>query len=177
MTETSTPGPVRTCVYCQASGPEAHFELIGPPEVRQNWACRQQNLCALRVYDGLPLLSAGGPVAAVLQLVRELAQVHRTDIAQQTGEGNPYIPGSPAWTGHARACQPMLSDQDTARLHLVLRAASDWLSGSGHADWGQQLAQARADLGCKQCGAMGPSEPCRTCKGGQLPRWHAGRKF
>jgi hypothetical protein len=76
-----------------------------------------------------------------------------------------------------------LSTRDRARLSLVLRAASDWLVPSGRADSAVSLEQARHDLGCKRCGAMGPGVPCVTRDGHPLPwssatrGWHAGRQF
>lgn len=156
------------CVYCQATGPAGHFEPIG--NAAGNQACKQVNLCALR---------AGGhdPVDVVTHLARELAQVRRTDTAGQYGAGNPHPAGGPAWFRHAEAYRPVLSGAQLARLNLTLGAASGWLNNSGRAEWGTQLAQARAYYGCKRCGAMGPREACTTASGQERRRWHAGRTF
>jgi hypothetical protein len=155
-----------SCAYCHVTGPAAHFEPING---QGNVACKQQNLCTVRGQ-----LVDINPVDLVLQLVRELAQVARTDQAERHSVGHP---GSPAWLDHAQAYRGMLSDQDLARLHVVLAAGADWFTRGDRAEWGQRLAQARTWNGCKRCGAMGPREPCRTADGGEAREWHAGRSF
>ncbi len=185
MTET-TPAPARnqdgtvSCVYCRVTGPAAHFQLTGPPEVQQNWVCRQANLCTLRTVLPLsPGQNTGELVHAVLTLVRELVQVARTDTAERNSGGTL---GSLAQTRHAQAYRRMLGTQDLARLHVVLDAAADWLNVHD-GDSAERLRQARAEYGCRTCGAIGRDD-CVTVTGitevprthGTWgPRWHAGR--
>jgi hypothetical protein len=167
-----TPDTV-TCVYCHVTGPAAHFQLTGPPEVQQNWACRQQNLCALRTMLPVATLEpgAGELIHAVLTLVRELAQVAWQDV-----EARNAVPD-----GAQGRFQAMLSPADLARLHVVLDAAAERIQPvSGRPEYTEQ---ARAEYGCRTCGAIG-REDCTTETGvSQVPRthgtwgprWHASR--
>ena len=152
-----------TCIYCGTPGLAEHFEQVNG----RSWACRQGELCTLR-----QLTAEGDPVPLVLQLARELAQVARDDRAAAGHLADP-------WGRHQAATRPhrTLSTRDLARLHVVLTAAAGWLNDSGSASWGQELAQARADLGCRRCGAMGPDMPCTTAQGTERRDWHAGRRF
>jgi hypothetical protein len=158
-----------TCVMCGVTGLAEHFELFN----RRNWACRQVTLCVLRrLADGIGAgLSDASAAGLVMQLTRELGQVAMADRAAAGHLRDP-------WGKHREAVRPhrMLSTQDLARLHVTLTAAAGWLSDSGRADWGQQLAQARADLGCRRCGQMGP-QPCLTSGGNERRTWHDGRRF
>lgn len=161
------PEQLRTCVYCQATGAAEHFEPIGNQSGNQ--ACRQTELCQLRRngYD---------PVHLTLTLVRQLAQVAWQDIEARKAAGQAGSPESASY-------QPMLGTDDLARLHLVLGAAAGRISPDGSADSAAALAQARADYGCRTCGAIGRDD-CTTVTGVSEvprthgtwgPRWHKGR--
>lgn len=164
MTETTTEAAAQ-CAYCGAT---ADLEPINPRT--GTMACRLVELCALRAADI-------DPVQAVLKLARELAQLGWHDVEARNAAG---IPGSP----ERRDYRPALSDIDRARLYLVLGAAAGQLHPFGNPGpfSGDALKQARAELGCRLCGAIG-SDECHTASGGQVPRthgtwgprWHAGR--
>lgn len=156
-----------TCVYCGVTGLAEHFVQMNG----RNYACRQATLCALRsvadsIGEGLSDASVAG---LTMQLARELAQVARDD---RKAAG--HLPDP--WGRHTAREHRALSTQDLARLHVTLTAAAGWLQDSGRANWGQELAQARADLGCRRCGQMGPT-PCLTSSGQERREWHAGRRF
>jgi hypothetical protein len=155
------------CVYCGAT---ATLEAISPGNGSK--ACQNTVLCQLRA-EGVD------PVDLALRLNRALAQQYQAENAERYSV---KPPGSPEWARHAQTYRGSLSGQDVARLRLVLRAASGWLSDSWRADSAVNHAQARADLGCRRCGAMGPDEPCLTGDGSPVrghgrASWHTGRKF
>lgn len=156
-----------TCAYCGVTGLAEHFELFN----RRNWACRQRTLCTLRqLTDGIGAgLSDASAAGLTMQLARELAQVAMDD---RKAAGHLADP----WGRHDARAHRMLSTAELARLHVTLTAAAGWLSDSGRADWGQQLAEARTFLGCRRCGQMGP-QPCLTSGGHERREWHAGRRF
>ena len=157
----------KQCVYCGAT---ADLEPISPGT--GNLACRVTELCELR-REGVD------PVGLALRLARGLAKLAWHDVEAR----NSIRPGSPDWVRLNDTYQPALSGTELARLHLVLGAAADRINVSGQADSATLLAQARKDLGCRICGAIGRCEDCTTSSGGLVarthgtwgPRWHKGR--
>jgi hypothetical protein len=153
----------RRCAYCRAT---ADLEPVSPASASQ--ACRVTELCQLRAA-GLD------PVELALTVARGLAKLAWHDTEARNAAG-------PAGSPESAAYAPSLANADLARLHLVLDAAAGRIDPGGQADCAEQLRRARADLGCRTCGAIG-REDCTTSGGLPVPRthgtwgpnWHAGR--